>query len=76
MDRDGYKHLYNIDISDVVVAKMAKHYEGKLPLQEFVPMDATKLPLRTNSMSICIDKGTYDALACGPESKTILKNLV
>lgn len=68
--------LFNVDISDVVVERMQKHFQKNFPLQEYLPLDATKMPMRDNSMSICLDKGTYDALACGPESKPILKNLV
>lgn len=48
-------------------------------------MDATKMNFRDNSFDICVDKGTYDALAvtfiililiqCGP-NREILKTLV
>jgi hypothetical protein len=38
-------------------------------------MDATRMAFRDNSFDLSIDKGTYDALACGPD-KEILKKLV
>ena len=37
----------------------------KLKAFEYLVMDATRLDFRDNSFDIVIDKGTYDALACG-----------
>ena len=76
MGREGFKFIYNVDISDVVVTKMQQHFGAKFPYQEYIPLDATKMPLRDNSMALCLDKGTYDALACGPESKPVLRSLL
>ena len=64
-----------MDISDVVICKMSQAFTAKYPTQEFIPMDATSMPLRDNSYDICFDKGTYDALACGESSKPILTAL-
>ncbi len=38
-------------------------------------MDATRMQFRDNSFDIVIDKGTYDALACNEQDKTLVKNL-
>jgi len=49
-------------------------------------MDATRMDFRDNSFDICLDKGTYDALAVidycddfiysvGPRAKGYLRNL-
>ena len=32
---------------------------------QYLAMDATKMQFKDNSFDIVIDKGTYDALACG-----------
>lgn len=37
----------------------------KLQQFEYLAMDATRMDYRDNSFDIVIDKGTYDALACG-----------
>ena len=42
---------------------------------DFIAMDATRMNYRDNSYDVCIDKGTYDALACGSD-KTVLSNLM
>ena len=69
MDCAGFKFITNIDISDNVITKMREHYRRITPTQEFQVIDATRMAYRDNSFDICIDKGTYDALACGSESK-------
>lgn len=33
------------------------------------------MPLRSNIYDLVIDKGTYDALACNEQDKTMIKNL-
>jgi ubiquinone/menaquinone biosynthesis C-methylase UbiE len=68
MDSAGFKFITNIDISDNVISKMRDHYRRITPTQEFLVIDATRMAYRDNSFDICIDKGTYDALACGSES--------
>ena len=37
-------------------------------------MDATKMNYRDNTFDVCVDKGTFDALACG-EDKTVIRDL-
>ena len=69
MAADGYKSITNIDISDNVIAKMKIHYSDSLPLQQFLVVDATNMAFRDKTFDICIDKGTFDALACGSDPK-------
>ena len=65
MAGSGYPLITNVDISEAVIAKMRDYYCTKLPLQEFQVVDATNMAYRENSFDFCIDKGTFDALACG-----------
>jgi len=44
-------------------------------MQDFAALDATRMNFRDNSFDFCIDKGTFDALACG-ENRNMLKDLV
>jgi EEF1A lysine methyltransferase 4 len=67
MAGSGYPLITNVDISDVVIGKMRDHYASSLPLQEFQVIDATRMAYRNESFDFCIDKGTFDALACGSD---------
>jgi len=81
MALDGYPLITNMDISPVVVKKMAEHYcaqnDSKTEFTgfEFNVLDATCMPYRDNAFDFCVDKGTFDALACGPD-KLILGRLL
>ena len=74
MATDGYPFVTNMDISPVVLHKMGEHYKQKGSF-DFIALDATKMNFRDNSYDLCIDKGTFDALACG-ENREPLKNLL
>lgn len=66
MSRDGYPFVTNCDISPVVLEKMRLHHaEIGLHCNDFAAVDATRMHFRDNSFDFCIDKGTFDALACG-----------
>lgn len=69
MSNDGFMNITNCDISDNVILKMKDHYSVKFPLQEFAVIDATRMAYRTNSFDLCVDKGTFDALACGADTQ-------
>ena len=58
MHSEGY-FVTNVDLSDVVISRMA----ADTPSQEFLVMDATRMPFRSRSFDIVLDKGTFDALA-------------
>ena len=75
MHRDGYLNITNMDISEVVLEKMHHVYTKPGPKSaQFecrflllthldLTMDATRMNFRDSSFDICLDKGTYDALA-------------
>lgn len=78
--KDEYFQITNMDISHYVLDKMkgvneklsSKHKDKpteqaahKIKNFEYVSMDATRMPFRDSFFDIVVDKGTYDALACG-----------
>lgn len=67
MSDAGYPLITNIDIADAVIDKMREHFSPKYPLQSFEVVDATRMAYRDNSFDLCVDKGTFDALACGSD---------
>jgi ubiquinone/menaquinone biosynthesis C-methylase UbiE len=73
MANAGYHHITNCDISDNVILKMRNFYNQKFPLQEFAVIDATRMAYRDNTFDLCIDKGTFDALACGSDTEIPLR---
>ena len=75
MAQDGYQLIDNMDVSPIVLEKMHEMYAPNHPGFEFTAMDATKMNYRDNSFDVCIDKGTFDALACGPD-RTVICNLM
>ena len=62
MGKSGYD-VTNVDISDVILRQMASESQ-----QEFLQVDATRCPFRSQSFDLVLDKGTFDALACSPHS--------
>lgn len=73
MAKDGYPLIDNMDISSIVLQKMRESLD--FPGFEFTAVDATRMPYRDNSFDVCVDKGTFDALACGPD-RSVIKNLM
>lgn len=61
---DGYHHLYNIDISSVVINQMAERNSERTEMKYEV-MDVCDLKYEDNYFDIAIDKSTIDALLCG-----------
>jgi ubiquinone/menaquinone biosynthesis C-methylase UbiE len=61
MYNSNFKNITNIDISDVVIAKMQKQF----PEMKWIEMDATKMDFEDNFFDCAIDKGTLDAIMCG-----------
>ena len=74
MAKDGYPLIDNMDVSDVVLRKMYNLYSPTYSGFEFTAMDATRMNYRDNSFDVCVDKGTFDALACGPD-RSVIRNL-
>ena len=75
MARDGYPFIDNMDFSPVVIEKMREVYNESHKTFEFTTMDATHMNYRDNAFDVCVDKGTFDALACGPD-RTVIRNLM
>ena len=57
MGSRGY-YIFNIDISDVVLAQMREKVS-----QEYFLMDATNISFPDRTFDLVLDKGTFDALA-------------
>jgi ubiquinone/menaquinone biosynthesis C-methylase UbiE len=57
MEAAGY-YVTNIDISTVVIDQMAEKDQ-----QDYLVVDATRMPFVDLSFDIVLDKGTFDALA-------------
>ncbi len=75
MANEGYSHITNIDISSNVIEKMSAIYSTRFSMQEYQVVDATRMAYRDNSFDLCIDKGTFDALACGNDTEVPLRLL-
>eukprot|EP00742_Colponemidia_sp_Colp-10_P005567 GILJ01005950.1.p1 GENE.GILJ01005950.1~~GILJ01005950.1.p1 ORF type:complete len:615 (+),score=96.07 GILJ01005950.1:46-1845(+) len=66
MFKDGYTDITNIDISSVVIEKMTQHYaETPMAAMKFTVMNVHELQFPDCTFDLAVDKGTYDALACG-----------
>jgi len=66
MYNDGYKDIYNIDISDAVIQQM-KERNKDLVEMKYEVMDCTDLKYQSNFFDVVIDKSTIDALLCGTD---------
>ena len=75
MSLEGYSCITNIDISSNVIEKMSAVYSSRFGMQEYQILDATRMAYRDNSFDICIDKGTFDALACGSNTEVPIRLL-
>jgi len=64
MIEDGYRDIVNIDISGVVIAAMKEKY----PKMIYEVQNVCNLPYDSASFDAVIDKGTLDAILCGPGS--------
>lgn len=57
MESAGY-YVTNVDVSTVVIDQMAAKSQ-----QDFLVVDATRMPFTDRAFDVVFDKGTYDALA-------------
>ncbi|GAA5878185.1 hypothetical protein JCM16303_002875 [Sporobolomyces ruberrimus] len=62
---DGYSDILNLDYSSVVIDKMKRLHEKEWPEMTWIVGDIRKLPFEDQSIDVCIDKGTMDALMTG-----------
>jgi ubiquinone/menaquinone biosynthesis C-methylase UbiE len=60
----GYKNIWNIDISKVVIDQMAKRNFCRKRMKYEV-MDCCNLKYEDNFFDVIIDKSTIDAILCG-----------
>jgi ubiquinone/menaquinone biosynthesis C-methylase UbiE len=68
MYEDGYIHIMNIDISQVVTRAMQEKHRDKGPTMQYRQMDALSLEFTDSSYDAVLDKGTLDAILCGENS--------
>lgn len=62
----GYKHIYNVDISPVVIEQMAKRNGYTRPEMKWEVMDVRDMAsFASDKFDLIIDKSTIDALLCG-----------
>lgn len=60
----GYKNIWNIDISKVVIEQMSKRNFTRKKMKYEV-MDCCNLKYEDNFFDVVIDKSTIDAILCG-----------
>lgn len=75
----GFKNMLNVDISEVVIEQMKEKYSESHPGMTWEVKDATALDLPDAGYDLVIDKGTFDALACGEDkapSEALISEMV
>ena len=70
----GSDHIFNIDISDVVINYMKNEYEDNHNL-EWIVGDCRKLDFDDNFFDFAIDKGTCDAILCSLNGSKNVKSM-
>lgn len=70
--KHGWIDLTHIDISSVVIDRMAEQYRDA-PGQygRWLAMDATRMSFPDASFALAVEKGTIDALDCTPEEQRV-----
>mmetsp|Transcript_13474 Transcript_13474/g.23844 ORF Transcript_13474/g.23844 Transcript_13474/m.23844 type:complete len:236 (-) Transcript_13474:513-1220(-) len=64
----GFQDITNIDYSKVVIEQMKKQHES-IPQLSYLVSDVRNMPeIKTKSFDGVIDKGTLDAIVCGPNA--------
>lgn len=71
MYADGYGQITNVDISEVVIARMRQRY-ADLRGMTWMAMDATKLSFKRKSFDVVVEKGLLDVLVAGTGEKASL----
>lgn len=69
----GIHDIINIDISEVVVKKMAARNFEKRPKMSFAQMDMLEMSFDNGSFDCIIDKGTLDAIYSNTDDVTVTK---
>ena len=60
----GFKNIYNVDISSVVIKQMMVRNKQRIKMQ-YETMDVINLKYDDNFFDVAIDKSTIDAILCG-----------
>jgi len=60
----GFRQIYNMDISSVCIAQMAERNKSR-PEMKWEVMDVRELKYPTGKFDLIVDKSTIDALLCG-----------
>lgn len=61
---DGYHHIFNIDISSVVIEQMQSRNKDRLEMKYEI-MDVCDIKYPDEYFDVAIDKSTIDAILCG-----------
>ncbi|KAJ4455533.1 putative protein kinase domain protein [Paratrimastix pyriformis] len=70
---DGFHHISNIDISEVVVEQMRRH--NRREGMTYEKMDVRHLTYPSEAFEAVIDKGTVDAIVCGEDKDLAMAEL-
>ena len=62
---DGYKAIWNMDISPLCIEQMIERNKEKRPEQNWEVMDVRDLKYENEMFDVIIDKSTIDAIMCG-----------
>ena len=60
----GFRQIYNMDISSVCITQMAERNKSR-PEMKWEVMDVRELKYPTGKFDLIVDKSTIDALLCG-----------
>ena len=61
---EGYKHITNIDFSEVCINQMQERYSDYEGMQ-YLCMDICKMDFENERFDVVLDKGTFDSVLCG-----------
>lgn len=61
----GYKNIFNIDISPIVIEQMHRRNAVRRPELKWEVMDVRSMRFPSDHFDLIIDKSTIDALLCG-----------
>ena len=67
-DTDGYREIYNMDISSPCINKMKERNQERRPELIWQVMDCTNLEYEDEFFDLIIDKSTIDSLVCGSQA--------
>ncbi|CAG5116730.1 unnamed protein product [Candidula unifasciata] len=68
---NGLQHLFNIDISDIVIQQMTDRHKSKRPKMVFHKMDVTEMTYPDEYFNAVLDKGTLDALLVSEDADVV-----